>query len=58
MLAKDSDYLTCTVDGDLFQGFALEDPYYTYTGIGFGAGTGSWFSNQIIDDFQIWVAQD
>src|SRR5690349_3270819 len=38
--------MTCTVDGKFFQGFALHDPDYTYTGIGFGAGTGSNISNQ------------
>jgi len=48
--------LACTIDGKTVHGFSLFQPDYTYTGIGFGAGTGSSVSNQIIDDFQIWVA--
>lgn len=48
-------HIECTIDGTIVHGFVLENPDYTYTGIGFGAGTGSSFSNQVIDDFQIWV---
>jgi hypothetical protein len=51
-------HLACTIDGQTVQGFSLFHPDYTYTGIGFGAGTGSLTSNQIIDDFQIWIAND
>jgi hypothetical protein len=49
--------VACFVDGKLLHGFYFPDPDYTYTGIGFGAGTRSFTSNQIIDDFQIWVLQ-
>jgi len=48
--------MACIIDGNTFQGLTLSDPDYTYTGIGFGAGTGSLDSDQVIDDFQIWVA--
>jgi Bacterial lectin len=47
----------CTIDGITVHGFRLSDPDYTYTGVGFGAGTGSFTSDQIIDNFQIWVAE-
>ena len=47
--------LVAIIDGQTLQGFGLFTPDYTYTGIGFGAGTGAAVSNQIIDDFQIWV---
>jgi hypothetical protein len=47
--------LVATIDGTTVQGFGLFTPDYTHTGIGFGAGTGASVSNQIIDDFQIWV---
>lgn len=49
--------MECTIDGKILQGFILQQPDYTYTGIGFGAGTGANISNQIIDDFQIWIAE-
>lgn len=49
--------MECTIDGKTLQGFILRSPDYTYTGIGFGAGTGANISNQIIDDFQIWIAE-
>jgi hypothetical protein len=49
--------LVAMVDGTTLQGFGLFSPDYTYTGIGFGAGTGSSVSNQIIDNFQIWVGE-
>jgi hypothetical protein len=49
--------MACLVDDKLLNGFYFRDPDYTYTGIGFGAGTGSYTSNQIIDDFQIWVGE-
>ena len=49
--------LVATVDDEILQGFGLFTPDYTYTGIGFGAGTGAAVSNQIIDDFQIWVGE-
>ena len=51
-------HLTCTIDHQTVHGFTICHPDYTYSGIGFGAGTGSYTSNQIIDDFQIWVAND
>src|SRR5215831_17607435 len=52
----DHGELACTIDGKTVHGFTLCNPRYGATGIGFGAGTGSYVSNQIIDDFQIWVA--
>jgi hypothetical protein len=50
-------HLACTVDGSAVEGATISDPDYSHTGIGFGAGTGSYVSNQIIDDFEIWIAQ-
>ena len=47
--------LTCVIDDITIHGFVFDRVDYTYTGIGFGAGTGGLFANQIIDDFQIWV---
>ena len=54
----DTRHLACTIDGQTVHGFSIYHPDYTYTGIGFAAGTGSYTSNQIIDDFQIWIAND
>ena len=51
-------HLSCTIDGTIVHGFVFDQVDYTYTGVGFGAGTGSQISNQIIDDFQIWVSDE
>jgi hypothetical protein len=48
-------HLSCSVDGKTLHGFTLCDPDYTFTGIGFGAGTGSYVADHVIDDFQIWL---
>ena len=52
----DRGQLACTIDGETVLSFFLSHRDYSFTGIGFGAGTGGATSNQIIDDFQIWVA--
>lgn len=39
------------VDGESAISYTLTAPDYTYTGVGFGAGTGAATSNQVIDDF-------
>jgi hypothetical protein len=49
-------HLACTVDGQTVHGFSLSNPDYSYTG--FGAGTGAKTSDQIIDDFQIWIEKE
>ena len=49
--------MACVIDGTTLQGLTLSDPDYTHTGIGFGAGTGAQVSDQVIDDFQVWVAE-
>jgi hypothetical protein len=51
-------HLACTIDGSAVEGATISNPDYSHTGIGFGAGTGSDVSNQVIDDFQIWIAND
>jgi hypothetical protein len=51
-------HLACTIDGSAVEGATISSPDYSHTGIGFGAGTGSDVSNQIIDDFQIWIANN
>ncbi|HST08838.1 MAG TPA: hypothetical protein VLL05_00560, partial [Terriglobales bacterium] len=51
-------HLECTVDGSTVEDAHISDPDYSHTGIGFGAGTGVSTSNQIIDDFQIWIEND
>ena len=52
----DRGQLACTIGGETVLSFFLSHRDYSFTGIGFGAGTGGATSNQIIDDFQIWVA--
>jgi hypothetical protein len=47
-----------TIDDKTLQGFDLGSPDYTYTGAGFGAGTGASVANHIIDDFKTWVADE
>jgi hypothetical protein len=55
-LTFDDGHLALTIDRQTVSGFSLCKPNSSFTGIGFGAGTGSNVSNQIIDDFEIWVA--
>jgi hypothetical protein len=35
----------------------LTDPDYSFSGVGFGAGTGSAYGDYKIDDFRLWVAE-
>jgi Bacterial lectin len=56
--AYNNAHLSLTIDGRTVSGFTMCKPDYTFTGVGFGGGTGSYVSNQIIDNVQIWVADD
>jgi len=43
------------IDGEVLFGFRLTNPDYGFSGIGFGAGTGSAVADHEIDNFRLWV---
>jgi hypothetical protein len=49
--------LTVAVDGYTILNYELTDPDYSFSGVGFGAGTGSAVGDYEIRGFQLWVAE-
>ena len=48
-----------TVDGaEVVIAYTIAAFDHTFTGVGFGAGTGEFYANQAIDDFELFVATD
>ncbi len=46
-----------SIDGEITLNTQLRDPDYSFSGIGFGAGTGSAYGDYQIDDFRLWVSE-
>ena len=46
-----------TIDGETTLETQLADPDYSFSGIGFSAGTGSAYGTYEIDNFRLWVAE-
>jgi len=46
-----------TIDGETTTDSQIEDPDYSFSGIGFSAGTGSAYGTYEIDNFRLWVAE-
>lgn len=44
-----------SIDGETTLNYQLADPDYSFSGIGFGAGTGSAVGDYEIDNFRLWV---
>jgi hypothetical protein len=44
------------IDGATTLNYQVADPDYTFSGIGFGAGTGSAVGDYEIDNFRLWAA--
>ena len=51
-------HFACTIDGSTVFCATISDPDYSHTGIGVGAATGYYTSDQMIDDFEIWIEND
>jgi hypothetical protein len=46
-----------SIDNETFLDTQLADPDYSFSGIGFGAGTGSAYGDYEIDNFRLWVSE-
>jgi len=53
----DEGTIRMSIDGETTLRYQITNPDYTYSGIGFGTGTGSAFGDYEIDNFRLWVAQ-
>ena len=53
----DDGKIAVVIDKETVFSATFPDPNTTYTGIGFGASTGSCVSTQTIDDFKLWVRE-